>query len=97
MSTQYTLRYRCIDVGMQARHLEDMYDASLEITYATFLRHCPTLPELARTLGYAVGSEPGLHLRNDHYVRYFRSKYKGQPCYYLAWSSIDHIFLQGQA
>lgn len=94
MPETFTLRHRCTDQDMRASDLEDMYEADREITYRTFRKHCSDLPEVAQSLGYAVGSERGLRLVNDGHVRFFRSRYKGRLCYHMDWSAIDHIWLQ---
>jgi hypothetical protein len=84
---------RCCDGIATAEQLRQMYDDSLEITFKTFAVHADIKPMLG-DMGYATGrNEKGLRLENDFLVRYFKSKFLGQPCYYMVHSAIDHIFL----
>ena len=39
-----------------------------------------------------MGSGDGLHLKDDWHVNYYRSTFRGQPCYYAKHSAIEHIF-----
>lgn len=47
----------------------------------------------ARQQGYAVGSERGLHLKDDGCVRYYRSTFRDKPCYYIDWSSYQYVWV----
>lgn len=88
-----TLFTRCCDGVATADQLRRMYDAAREITFRTFAGQVELTPLLG-DLGYAKGQrEKGLRLQNDPCVRYFKSKYRGQACYYMVHSAIDHIFL----
>jgi hypothetical protein len=83
---------RCNDGSATLDELETLYDHDREITYQTFARHVD-IPEISMELGYAFGRHSkGLRLRKDWHVRYYRSKFRGQVCYHLDWSAIDHIF-----
>lgn len=91
---KHVLATRCCDQRDPAP-LFVMYEAQREIRFATFARRTNWKP-VAKALGYAVGAMKGLHLRKDWHVRFFRAKWKGQPCYFMDWSGIDHIFLKRQ-
>lgn len=51
-----------------------------------------TLPSTATTL--TAARQPGLKLRNDYHVRYYKSRFNGKPCIDVDWSAIDHIFVK---
>lgn len=91
---KYVLATRCVDqVGPQGiDDLRDLYANDRQVTYATFARHCDS-ESFARDLGYALGHAPGLKLKNDRCVRFYRSKWKGKPCFYVDQSAVDFIFL----
>ena len=80
------------DVGA----LHTMIDAAEDVTLATVRRHCD-LAGLLDDLGYAVGSEQGLHIKDDWHVTYHKSQFRGRPCYYVRHSAIEHIFLEAAA
>lgn len=71
--------------------LQTMIDRSRPITYDTFKKHCLWQP-LALRLGYRIQGR-GMRLRDDGYVQYRRSKWKGQWCYYLVHSATEYVFL----
>lgn len=91
MSKKASLITRCCDPGVNVDDLEALYEADREIAFSTFSRHVD-VKVLARNLGYSVGAERGLHLKNDYHVQFFRSTWKGVACYHMDWSCIDHIF-----
>lgn len=90
---RYTLRFNCTDfTPADAPDLLAMQDAARRVCWPTFARRTRWQP-LARSLGYAVGREKGLRLKDDPYVGFYRSRFRGQPCYYLEHSRVEHIFL----
>lgn len=36
----------------------------------------------------------GLRMRDDFFITYYRSTWKGRRCYYVLWSGIEHIFVE---
>lgn len=83
---------RCCDGDATSDELHEMYDVEREISYRTFAKHVDIVP-LEVGMKYAVGREKGLRLSQDWAVRFYRSKFRGQPCYYMDHSAIDHIFV----
>lgn len=87
-------RYRyatsCINSTAEAIHA--LVDAARDVCFATIRRHCIGLDDWARDMGYAVGSQHGLHLKDDWAVSYHKSSYRGVPCYYVRHSAIEHIW-----
>lgn len=69
-----------------------MVDEAVGVTYETVLKHCRGLAEWAAQKGYARSSQQGLTLKNDNHVSFHRSRFKGLPCYYVRWSSIEFIW-----
>jgi len=84
---------RCTDRSTKASELEELIDRGSQVTFKTFFRHV-SLEAVSDLLGYAYGRStgPGLHLRNDWHVRFYKSKFRGRPCWYLDWSAIEHVF-----
>lgn len=84
---------RCCDGDATYEELHSMYDRNRAITFRTFAKHVDVQP-IAEALGYAFDRNArGLRLSKDWAVRFHKSVFKGQPCYYLVWSAIDHIFM----
>ncbi|ABM97162.1 hypothetical protein [Methylibium petroleiphilum] len=90
---KFELVARCVDIPMsKVQDLFDMMDRSRDVSFATFARRTNWQPVASR-LGCAVGSQKGLHLKDDYHVGYKRSTWRGHPCYYLDHSRIEHIFV----
>lgn len=68
-----------------------MVDEAREVTLRTFRKRCDTL-DWERLLGYERAGRGGLPLSRDWHVAYYKSRYRGMPCYYAVWSAIEHIF-----
>jgi hypothetical protein len=91
--TKRALYTRCCDGVATSDQLHDMYDKEREVTLRTFAKHVDIRP-IAEAMGYEYGPRvKGLRLANDWAVRFYKSKFCGQPCYYMDHSAIDHIFL----
>jgi hypothetical protein len=90
----YTFETSCIDSTGEAIDEMRGHPDHREITYETMQRNCEGLLLWANSKGYEkranIGS--GLTLRSDPYVAYYKSVYRGQPCYYLVWSAIEWIW-----
>lgn len=77
-----------------APELHAMIEERIEVSFDTFRRNCAWKP-LAHALGYRVGRRgSALHLKDDWAVHFYRSFFKGKPCYYMDWSRIEHIFVE---
>ncbi len=81
-----------------APHLQSMMDEAKEITYRTFVKAIG-LDNMRSIFGdYAWGYQRGnIRMKNDPYVRYFRSNFDGKPCYYVRHSGIEYIFIDEDA
>lgn len=71
--------------------INSMTRAAREVSFRTFAERCNWQP-WAKSVGYSIGSEPGLKLKDDFHPAYFKSTFKGKPCYYVVWSAIEYIF-----
>ena len=91
-SKKRPLYTRCCDGIATADELHEMTGQGREISYATFIKHAD-VSEFIEQHGYARNCKKGLTLQKDWAVRFHRSKFKGQVCYYMDWSAIEHIFL----
>lgn len=85
----------CVHSG--GHSITAMVDAEREISRRSFLRHVDreNLREVEAGLGYAGHWRQGLTMAGDWAVSYYRSEYRGRPCYFFRWSSIEHIFTAG--
>lgn len=93
---RHTKHFNTTCVNSASIYITEMVGQSREITRETFLGHVDLaeMDDLERSLGYAVGHEKGLHMTNDYMVSYYKSQYRGQPCVYFDWSSIEHVFTE---
>lgn len=72
--------------------LDAMQEARKDVSFRTFRRYVKYL-EVADNLGY--GKRPGdLKLQGDYHVRFYRSKFKGAPCFFMIHSAIEYIFIR---
>jgi len=86
------MRYTTNCTSSDATSINNMKRRAQEVTYRTFRRHCGNLDEVAQQMGYALHPARGLMLVNDWHVRYYKSSYRGKPCYYMAHSAIEYIW-----
>lgn len=83
-------------VAANGADIADMVDQAVPVSLATIRRRCADFNGFLRLLGYAVGRERGLHIARDWSVRYYRSIYRGTPCYFVDWSAIEYIFVENE-
>lgn len=89
------MRYRFCCVGCSnVPALIRCIGSSKEISRRTFRRHVDheSLEELEVSLGYESHPSRGLTMAGDCHVTYYKSTYKGRPCVYLRYSSIEYLF-----
>jgi hypothetical protein len=73
--------------------IEEMVDRAREISFSTFAKRCAYL-DLAQSMGYALSKRKGLKLQDDYSVSFYKSFFKGKPCYFMVQSAIEWIFTQ---
>lgn len=78
-------------VNSTAEDTDAMTSRARSITANTFFKHVD-LKEVSEFFGYELRKTTGLTIKNDWHVRYFKSKFKGIRCYYLAHSGIEYIY-----
>lgn len=78
---------------LDGQDVEDMVDQSTEVSAKEFRKNIGDreYKELEKDLGY--GAVPSLNLESDYATSFYKSKYRGQPCYYLEHSAIEYIFV----
>lgn len=86
--------YRTCCVNSTAKLINEMIEEGQEVTLATFRRHCQGVSEWAQSMGYETDKRRGLTLANDWHVRYYKSRYKGKPCYFIRHSAIEYIWVK---
>ena len=81
-------------ISSTAKWINDMTDQAREVTYSTLARRvgAEQLKEVFPYYTWGPGPDPGLRLKDDWTVGYYRSTYRGRPCYYVEHSSIEYIF-----
>lgn len=95
MKREYWYKTCCIECDDCVDDLNRMIEEAVPITYRTMRRHCGGLDTWAINHGYELHHTRGLTLKSDWHVGYFKSSFKGRPCYYLVWSAIEFIWTQG--
>lgn len=105
MEREYGFLTSCVGLnGVEhaAADLWDMIDPAREIAWTTFRRHVP-VKEVRDTFPfYSYRQEHfnpdtgemtvGLHIKDDRNVSFWKSKFRGKPCYYIDHSSIEYIW-----
>lgn len=92
---KFVLHTRCVDhyTDEHVERLNAMTDKGREVSADTFFRHV-SLEQLSHSMGYSYGrAAKGLRLKKDRCVRFFTSTWRGQRCYYMVWSAIEHVFI----
>ncbi len=81
----------CVDIPRKdVPALNQMIEEAQAITYNTMVRNCFGLSDWAANKGY----DQTLRLKNDWAVSFYKSKFKGQPCFFLRWSAIEFIWVK---
>ncbi len=92
MNDEYIYLTNCTEIPLsKVQFLNDMIDKGKEITQKTFFKYV-NRKKVQSMLGYSRT----FPIRYDNHVSYYKSKFKGKPCYYLCWSSIEYIFTKGE-
>jgi len=91
MNKKYYYYGNC--VSLSGHRIIEMVDNAKPVTLKTIRKHCDGVDDWAVSAGYAVGNNKGLHMKDDYAISYYKSKYCGTPCYYIYWSSIEHVWL----
>ncbi len=75
--------------GRDGEHISNMADKGREVSWKTILRNCDGAAQWAKDMGY------GRHLKieDDYAVSFYKSKYRGVPCYYIKHSMIEYVWL----
>ena len=76
-------------VNSTAELIDNMVEQAKEISVSTFLRRVNID---VKDFGYATKGK-GLRLKNDYAVRFFKSVFDGQACYYMCHSAIEYIYI----
>lgn len=82
--------YHCSCVESLGEDINAMREKHTAISYKTFLKYCD-VKDWARDAGY--GRDTGLALGRDWMVAFYKSTFRGVPCYYLVHSAIEHVWL----
>lgn len=69
----------------------DMVDRGHEIEAEEFDELCHGLDEFATVRGY--DECPGLDIRSDYGVTFYKSKYRGETCAYIRWSGYEYVWI----
>ena len=70
--------------------LHDMVDHARPVTERTIRRHCVDLGAWCKARGYWPHS--AVRLGKDWAVHFFKSRYKGVPCYYIDQASTENVW-----
>ncbi len=86
----------CVDLeGPDILRLKRLFVSERPVTFDTFLSHCAGVQDWAREHGYMRNRQRGLTLRQDSFVRFYRSEWRGERCYFIRWSAIEFIWRKG--
>lgn len=87
-------RYETCCVEATGRNINDMvhHDNQRDITYGTFVKKIGGVGEVNQLCDGLYGRH--FPLKNDHYVTYASSYYRGRRCVYMTHSAIEYIFTE---
>lgn len=86
--TRFRYAISCVDHAQsEADHITDMVDRGRKIRLATFRRRCET-----RAWEIRMHYDESLPLERDRHVQFYRSRYRGRPCYFAVHSAIEYIW-----
>ena len=88
-----TYQYETNCIGSTARWINDMTDQAKKVSYKTLVRRVglAQIREQWESI-YDFDGEGGLAMKDDWHIGYYKSKYRGRPCYYIDHSSIEYIY-----
>lgn len=79
--------------------IQHMIDRAVDVSYDTLARRVGT-QELAEVFPDYTwgrwGEDNGLRMREDWAVSYYRSVYRGLPCYFVVHSGIEYVFVENR-
>ncbi len=88
------MRYlgNCVALGAEAINAM-RWGKVTPVSYDTFRRRVgpADLASWARSAGFDA-RPPGVTLRSDPLVHYYRATFEGYRCYYLTWSGFEHVW-----
>ena len=83
----------CTNAHM-ADGLSDMMDNAVEVSYRTLVAAVGRDALAEAFPQFDWSSRPrDLTMKDDYAVSYYRSTFKGKPCYYVRESGIEHVFM----
>jgi hypothetical protein len=84
----------CTDVTGVGPYLDDMFENGKQITYRKFMAAVGEYNVRPVFSDYEWGRGRDLKMRNDPYVSYYQSTFRGLPCYYIRQSGIEWVFIR---
>lgn len=93
MKKEKSMHYQTNCVSSDGYDISDMVDDAIPVTLNTIRKYCSDLREWEQGMGYSTGNQrDGLKLKDDWAVSYYRSKFRGQRCYYIEHSHIEYVW-----
>ena len=81
--------FNCVGISQnEVCHLHKMIDEAKDIAWETFAKVCDYVDIEKEVIG-----KGGIKLKDDWYVSFHSSTYKGKKCYYFRHSAIEYVFL----
>jgi len=87
-------QFNCVHPPDDVEFLSEMIDTALEISRKAFKLHVEPQDRvgLETDLGYFQHYKQGMTMGADLYVRYYRSRYRDQKCYFVTQSACEYVF-----
>lgn len=84
----------CTDTSRVGPYLSDMVDNAKKITYKQFMAAVGEHNVRPVFSDYQWGRGRDLKMKDDPYVDYYQSTFRGLPCYYIRQSGIEWVFIR---
>lgn len=85
MSKEFHFTTSCVNAN--GNDIEAMIDAAEEVSIEELRKNCRTA-----LVEHHLGYNRDFPMENDHHVKFYRSTYKGVPCFYIVHSAIEYVF-----
>ncbi len=95
LSPEWVFLGSCIELDGEDC-INNMKHSPTSVSYTTLRRvvGAKIVDEVVSALGYATGKQRGgMRISKDWAVGFYQSTYGTVPCYYIAWSGIEHVFV----
>ena len=83
-------------VQINGEMISKMVDEATEVDYEYLTKYIHQKELRLLFPGYDWETQGGLQLHNDHYVKFYKSKFNGHKCLFIDHSAIEYVWIKGE-